>query len=235
MESHLAKKKAPTTLCTYCGKPARPVTFDDPIPKALWKGTMKGRAPKAQSCKKCNNHSNESLLKYFFTALNSDFHDETIAHFNDPRGKKDFRTFKSLWREVNGTLYLFADRKVTAKLRKMFRGLRRYILKKSWFYLPASNFIVFQVNKQGKHYETRLLPLRVKGPNPAVPIHPRFYAMLEEPFQYSFGDFHYELFANDADGMMMALKYVHDEFAHLGNRFFLLCYVPAPDLANESE
>lgn len=191
---------------------------------------MKGRARKAQSCTKCNNHSNESLLKHFFTALNSDFHDETIAHFNDPRGKKDFRTFKSLWREVSGQLYLFADRKVTAKLRKMFRGLRRYMLKKTWFYLPASAFYLFQINRKGNHYETRALPLRVKGPNPALMVHPEFYKILEEQFQYSFGPFHYDIIANDEDGMIMALKYAHDEFAHLGNQFYLVCYVPAPHL-----
>lgn len=159
----MAKKKpkpAPV-LCTYCGNPATPVTYDDPFPKALWTGLSKDRALKVPSCKDCNNHSNESILKHFFIVLDNRFHPETISHFKKPGGKGDFRTFRKMWAEIGGNFYLYLDEQVTPKFVKMFMGIRRRLMRKSWFFVPAEQFLVFKVDKRDGHDQARLLPLSV--------------------------------------------------------------------------
>src|SRR5262245_64271471 len=91
-EKTMAKKKSQRapTLCTFCGKHASPVTWDDPFPKTLWTGASKDRPLKVASCGPCNNRSNESILKHFFVVLDSRFHAPTLRHFNKPGGQGGF-------------------------------------------------------------------------------------------------------------------------------------------------
>jgi hypothetical protein len=213
-------------LWTFCGNPATPVTSDDPFPKTLWVGPSKDRPLKVPSCEACNNHSNESILKHFFIVLDSRFYPETIGHFKKPGGKGDFRTFRKMWAEIGGNLYLCLDEQVTAKFVKMFMGIRRHLMRKSWFFVPVEQFLLFKVDKREDRYEARLLPLSVGVVNPAGQLDQEFAAALDEPMQYKFRDFSYELFANDEDGMVMGLRYEREEFAGLGNRLYLLCFVP---------
>jgi hypothetical protein len=108
-EKTMAKKKvrqAPP-LCTFCGKPAKPVTWDDPFPRTLWSGPSKDRPLKVPSCGPCNNRSYEAILKHFFIVLDSRFYPETIEHFKKPGGKGDFRTFRTMWAEIGGTFFLY--------------------------------------------------------------------------------------------------------------------------------
>ena len=220
------------TICTYCGKRASPVTWDDPFPKALWTGLSKDRPLKVPSCKTCNHHSNESILKHFFVALDSRFYADTLNHLKNPRGKGDFRTFMSVWAEVGGKMYMYLDEKLTAKFVKMFKGIRRHLLNKKWFFVPAVDFNLFKIDKHNDLQEVRPLPLNVGGPNPAVPLSPEFCEMLNEPMRHKFRDFRFEWFADDDDGMVMGLKYEREEFAHLGNRLYLVCFIPnTPKLA----
>jgi hypothetical protein len=232
----VAKKKLqlPPTLCTFCGKPATPVTWDDPFPRALWVGTSTERPLKVQSCGPCNNRSYEAILKHFFIVLDSRFYPDTIKHFRTPQGKGDLRTFLSMWKEFGENCYLYLDEKITAKFVKMFMGVRRHLLKKAWFFLPQEQFILFKADKLEDHYEARQLPLTVGGPNPAGPLSQEWTETLDHPMQYKLRDFSYELFANDADGMMMGIRYEREEFAGLGNRLYLLCFVhtPRPDTAS---
>ena len=44
------QKKQSPQLCTFCGKPATPVTQDDTFPKTLWDGPSKDRPVKVPSC-----------------------------------------------------------------------------------------------------------------------------------------------------------------------------------------
>jgi hypothetical protein len=182
----VAKKNAKTapTICTFCGKPASPVTWDDPFPKALWAGPSKDRPLKVAGCAPCNNRSYEATLKHFFVVFDSRFHSETLSHFKKPGGKGDLRTFRKMWAEIGG------------------------------------------VDKRENSYEVRKLPLRVGVANPAQPVPADFAEMLNEPMQYKFRDFSYEWFANDENGMAMGLRYEREEYAELGNRLYLLCFVP---------
>jgi hypothetical protein len=150
----MAKKKAQPVpqLCTFCGNPATPVTWDDPFPKALWTGPSKDRPLKVASCAACNNRSNESILKHFFIVLDSWFYPETISHFKKPAGKGDFRTFRKMWAEIGGNLYLYLDEQLTAKFVKMFMGIRRYLMRKSWFFVPAEQFLLFKVDRREDSY-----------------------------------------------------------------------------------
>src|SRR5271166_6199022 len=92
--------------CTYCGKPAIPVTKDDVFPKTLWADDSGERPIKVPSCKKCNNESNESILKHIFVTLDSRFHKPTLKHLKDRRGAKDLETFQSIWIERKGKGYV---------------------------------------------------------------------------------------------------------------------------------
>lgn len=233
LENAMGKKKPQPvpTLCTFCGKPASPVTFDDPFPRTLWAGPSKDRPPKVPSCAPCNNRSNEGILKHFFVALDSRFHAETLDHFKNPKGKGDFRTFSKMWAEIGGKFYLFLDEQVTAKFVKMFMGIRRHLLRRSWFYAPAEQFLLVKIDRREGVSEGRRLPLTVGGGNPAQPVPAEFAEAMDGAMQYKFRDFAYELFANDDDGIVMALRYEREEYAGLGNRLLLLCFVPNPPSA----
>jgi hypothetical protein len=230
----MAKKKvrqAPP-LCTFCGKPAKPVTWDDPFPRTLWAGPSKDRPLKVASCGPCNNRSYEAILKHFFIVLDSRFYPETIEHFKKPGGKGDFRTFRSMWAEIGGTFYLYLDEQVTAKFVKMFMGIRRHLMKDAWFFVRAERFLLFKVDKRDDAYEARPLPLSVGVANPAHPLPQEWTTALDEPMQHKFRDFSYDVFAYDEDGMAMGLRYEREEFAGLGNRLYLLCFVPHPSPAS---
>jgi hypothetical protein len=233
----MAKKNKPQvpSLCTFCGHPATPVTWDDPFPRTLWAGPSKDRPLKVASCAACNNHSNESILKHFLIVLDSRFYPETISHFRKPAGRRDARTFQKMWAEIGGNLYLYLGEQVTAKFVKMFMGIRRHCLRKSWFFVPAEQFLLFKIDKHGDGYVARLLPLSVGVANPAGQVDPEFAAALEEPMQFKFRDFSYELFADDEDGMVMGLRYEREEFAGLGNRLYLLCFVPKARTATATQ
>jgi hypothetical protein len=222
------KKKQTPPVCTFCGKPATPVTWDDPFPRTLWAGPSKDRPLKVASCEKCNNRSYEAILKHFFIVVDSRFYEDTIKHFKKPGGKGDFRTFRKMWAEIEGTFYLYLDEQVTAKFVKMFMGIRRHLMGKSWFFVPAERFLLFKVDKHQDTYAARPLPLRVGVVNPAGLLPTDFAEALNEPMQHRFREFSYECFTNDEDGMVMRLRYEREEFAELGNRLYLLCFVPTP-------
>ena len=116
------KTKQTPPICTYCGKPATPVTWDHVFPRALWAEPSSDRPLKVASCEACNNHSNESILKHLFIVLDSRFYPDTIKHFKTPAGKGDFRTFGKMWAEVGGKYYLYLDDQVTAKFVENVHG-----------------------------------------------------------------------------------------------------------------
>ena len=155
------KKKQTPTICTYCGEPATPVTWDHVFPRALWAEQSNDRPLKVASCEACNNRSNESILKHLFIVLDSRFYPDTIKHFKTSAGKGDFRTFAKMWAEVGGTYYLYLDDQVTARLVKMFMGVRRHLMGKAWFFLPPDHFLLFKLDKRDGSYEARRLPLRI--------------------------------------------------------------------------
>jgi hypothetical protein len=70
--------------------------------------------------------------------------------------------------------------------------------------------------------------MSVGGANPGHPLESKFAEALNEPMQYKFRDFSYEWFADDEAGMVMGLRYEREEFEGLGNRLYLLCFVPKP-------
>ncbi|MCE9529833.1 MAG: hypothetical protein K8T89_01630 [Planctomycetes bacterium] len=222
----MVKKAKLPPICTYCGKFARPMTRDDPFPKALWAGKSADRVIRVPSCGPCNRRSNESILKHFFVVLDSRFYPEIIRHFKDPDGRKDFQDFSSAWKEKNGKWYLYADAEVTAKFVKMFMGIRRHLLREKWYYVPAEGFTILKIDPVDDLHEGRVLPLRVGGRNPSRTFEPDINAALKEPMRHKFRDFRYDWFADDDDGMVFGLKYEREEFAHLGNRLFLICAVP---------
>jgi hypothetical protein len=224
----MAKKKAQPApkLCTFCGNPARPVSLDDPFPRALWAGPSKDRPPKVASCKRCNNRSYEAVLKHFFIALDSRFYPDTIEHFKKARGKGDFRTFRKMWAEIGGSFHLYFDEEATVKFVKMFMGIRRHLMRDSWFFVPAERFLLFKIDKPDDAYEARPLPMRVGVANPAQPLRREWTEALDEPMQHRFRDFSYEVLTYDEDGIVMGLRYEREEFAALGNRLYLLCFVP---------
>jgi hypothetical protein len=180
----------------------------------------------AASCKRCNNESNESILKHFFIVLDSRFYPDTIRHFKKPGGRGDFRTFRSMWAEVGGHFYLYFDEQVTAKFVKMFMGIRRHLMREAWFFAPAERFLLFKIDAVDGRYESRPLPMRVGEVNPAQPLDAAFTSALAEPMQHKFRDFGYELFTDDDDGMVLGIRYEREEFAELGNRLYLICFIP---------
>jgi hypothetical protein len=224
------KEKPAPRICTFCGNPATPVTWDDPFPRTLWAGPSKDRPLKVPSCAPCNNRSYEAILKHFFIVLDSRFYPDTISHFKKPKGKADFRTFRNMWAEIDGTFYLYLNEDVTAKFVKMFMGIRRHLMRDSWFFVPAERFLLFKIDKRGDSYESRPLPLAVGAANPARPLPDDFAVALNEPMQCKFRDFNYGVLIDDEDGMMLGLRYEREEFAGLGNRLHLLCCVPNPRL-----
>ena len=108
----------------------------------------------------------------------------------------------------------------------MFMGIRRHLMDKSWFFVPAERFLLVKLDKRDGRYESRPLPLRVGGGNPVNQVAPECAKALDEPMRYKFRDFSYEVFANDDDGMVLGLRYEREEFAGLGNRLYLMCFVP---------
>jgi hypothetical protein len=226
----MAKKKAQPMpkICTFCGKPATPVTWDDPFPKTLWAGPSRDRPLKVASCAPCNNRSYEAILKHFFIVLDSRFYQETIKHFKKPGGKVDFRTFRNMWAEIGGNFYLYLTEDVAAKFVKMFMGIRRDLMGDSWFFVPPGRFLLFKIDKRDDSYESRSLPLVVGAANPAHPLPKPFAEALNEPMPCKFRDFSYGILLNDEDGIVLGLRYEREEFAGLGNRLHLLCFIPNP-------
>jgi hypothetical protein len=70
------------------------------------------------------------------------------------------------------------------------------------------------------------LPLVVGAANPAHRLPADFAEGLNEPMQCKFRDFNYGALLDDEDGMVLGLRYEREEFAGLGNRLHLLCFVP---------
>jgi hypothetical protein len=151
---------------------------------------------------------------------------ETLEHFKKPGGKGDLCTFLKMWAEIGGNHYLYLNEEVTAKFVKMFMGIRRRLMGDEWFFLPPERFLIFKLDKRGDAYESRMLPLNVGVANPASTLAPEWTKPLDATMQYKFRDFSYELFADDKDGLVMGLRYEREEFAGLGNRLYLLCFVP---------
>jgi hypothetical protein len=110
----------------------------------------------------------------------------------------------------------------------MFMGIRRHLMKDAWFFVPAERFLLFKVDKPDDAYEARPLPLSVGVANPAQSLPQEWTAVLDGPMQHKFRDFSYEVFAYDEYGMAMGLRYEREEFAGLGNRLYLLCFVLHP-------
>ncbi len=168
--------------------------------------------------------------------LDSRFYPDTIKHFKTPAGKGDFRTFGKMWAEVGGKYYLYLDDQVTAKFVKMFMGIRRHLMGKSWFFLPPEHFLLFKLDKRDGSYEARRLPLNVGAVNAAQPVEDaKFAEELDKPMQYKFRDFSYEWFADDKEGMAMGLRYEREEFTGLGNSLYIMCFVPNPLPTTEKE
>jgi hypothetical protein len=220
------KDKKPTTLCTFCGNPATSVTMDDPFPRALWTGLSKDRPPKVPSHATCNNRSYEAILKHFFIALDSRFYQDTIRHFKEKKGKGDLLTFVKMWAEIGGNFYLYLNEQVTAKFKKMFMGIRRHLMGDSWFFVPEDHFLLFKIDKREDIYEARPLPLVVGAANPAHPLLRDYAEAMNEPMDHKFRDFNYGVLIDDEDGMMLGLRYEREEFAELGNRLHLVCFIP---------
>jgi hypothetical protein len=226
----VAKKKAKPAphICTFCGNPATPVTWDHVFPKTLWSGPSQDRPPKVASCAPCNNRSYEAILKHFFIVLDSRFYPGTISHFKKPGGQGDFRTFRNMWAEIGGNLYLYLDDQVTAKFVKMFMGIRRHLIGDSWFFVPPERFLLFKIDKRDDSYESRPLPLIVGAANFAHSLPADYAETLNDPMQSKFRDFNYGVLLDDEDGMVLGLRYERKEFADLGNRLHLLCFIPNP-------
>ena len=112
------------------------------------------------------------------------------------------------------------------RLRQMFMGIRRHLMRDSWFFVPTEQFLLFKVDKCDDSYESRPLPLVVGGKNRAHPLPADFAEALNEPMQYRFREFNYDVLLLDKDGMVLGLRYEREEFAELGNRLHLVCFVP---------
>ncbi len=85
----------------------------------------------------------------------------------------------------------------------MFMGIRRHLLHRSWFYVPAEQFVIFKIDRDEVSYQARVLPMSVGGPNHAQPLHPQFTEVLNEQMRHKFRDFRFEWFADDEEGMVM--------------------------------
>ena len=92
--------------------------------------------------------------------------------------------------------------------------------------MPAERFLLFKIDNRGDLYESRPLPLIVGATNPAHPLPPDYAEALNESMQCKFRDFNYGVLLDDDDGMMLGLRYEREEFAELGNRLHLVCFVP---------
>jgi hypothetical protein len=165
------------------------------------------------------------VLKHFFVVFDSRFHEETIKHFTDPRGARDLGIFRDMSARLDGKHYLYLDDQVTAKFVKMFMGIRRHLMDASWKYVPAEQFMLFQLEPHASGYNARRLPLAVGGPNRSDPIAPDFAEALNAPMAHRFRDFRYEWLGSEAEGMTIGLRYEREEFAGVGNRLYLLCLV----------
>jgi hypothetical protein len=217
------------TICTHCGNPVRGRSKDDVFPRTLWIGLSKDRPLKVPSCRKCNNQSNESPLTQLFTVIDSRFQQPILDHFATLEGSKDRRKFLAKLYTYGEESRFYLDEEVTSKFVKMFMGIFRHLIGSDWFYLPAEQFSVFQIERKGPAYYALPLPLIVGGPNKSAILRPDFWPPLEAPMRWSFRDFHYDVLAVEENHVTIGLRYERADDNIPANQLFLVCAVTLPD------
>ena len=163
-----------TKICTYCGN--RATTSDHVIPKALWLEVSNERSIKVPSCGQCNWRSDEGLLKSFFSVFDDQLADKRILELLHPKGKGDLRRFLSCCSPDVKKVY--PNELITKLLKKVFLGLRRYLLEDKWTFEQTSSLQVFTIVKESEEYVIRLLPLLVDDHNQGYILSPNLRDVL---------------------------------------------------------
>jgi hypothetical protein len=217
----------PLPICTHCGRQTT-CTEDHVIPQVLFAARSDGeRSIKVKSCANCNHHSNETILRGFFAMLDTRFHQKTLDHFRRPDARADIEEFRSACSFDSNNLRVVPNSEITAKLTKMFMGLRRKLMGEAWYFLPRETFRIYKIDPGLSGWVSRPLPFPVGYPTTGIPLTPDLAEDLSKPMRHKFRDFEYEILANDSDGMAIGLQYTRTDFLHLGNRLELLCFVPS--------
>jgi hypothetical protein len=193
--------------------------MDHVVPTCLNVELSNDRSIKVWSCEggRCNGRSDEALLKSFFLLFDSRIAPHAMRHLRSRSGGQgDLWQFYGTCTEDFRTCFL--DAKLTSLFKKMFMGLRRYILEKilreTWTFLPDDNFHLYQLLDEGGVTAVRKLPLMIDEQNP-----PCFYDLpiREIENEIKFRDFHFSMTGN-----VISLRYGRKDF---GNELRLLCYV----------
>lgn len=194
-------------ICTHCGRDTK-TTDDHAIASCLWVGQSNDRSIIAKSCDRCNNRAEEGLLKSFFALF-----DERIARQRlgrellHPKGAGDLRSFLRTCKEDVSKSY--PDERVTRLLKKMMQGLRRHLLRRDWSFVPADAVTVASLTRAGDGYEARCLPLKVGGPNAALPVPD--CCLDEKLLDRAFRGFRYGHLGDGVIGLRYGPRYMSNE------------------------
>jgi hypothetical protein len=165
-------------ICTYCGK-RRPVTKDHVIPRCLFFEPSDERSIKVPSCGSCNWNSQEGLLKTFIAMFDDRVTESRAREVAHPKSRRDLRAFLRI---CTGDLKVaYPEKTVTALLKKVILGLRRYLLTERWTFASKDSLGLLTVVRVGDERVLRPLPLKVGGPNPAFTAPPEFMGRLDNP------------------------------------------------------
>jgi hypothetical protein len=175
------------TKCTYCNELA--TSRDHVIPKALWIVNSEERPIKVPSCRECNNHSDEGLLKSFFAIFDDQVAMERAPELTRPEGKGDLRRFLQCCSDDLKLAYPTAD--LTVLFQKLFLGLRRHFMGPKWYFAPRSSMSVLTLEKVQAEYVVRALPYQVGCANKGYFLQQNFHDHLSTAnFDFHFKGFH---------------------------------------------
>jgi hypothetical protein len=179
-------------LCTHCGE-EKPLTDDHVFPRCLFPVPSNERSIQVPSCYDCNNRSGEDLLKSFFFALDLQLGMERLNELKHPKGRGQLRALLRICSTDQGQVRVYPEEAVTARLKKMFQGLRRHLMgDEHWTFLGTADMGVGSLVKDGAVHVMRRLPLRVGGPNPAFIVPPDLVKVYDS-FDCQFRDFSFSM------------------------------------------
>lgn len=158
---HLAK---PPCICTHCGKPIiGKRTRDDVFPLCILLPGYTDSKIKVYSHPSCNNHSEEWRLAAAICVYDQARAEERLRHFRKREGKNELMKFVRSIDFESRQFYITGE--LTELFKKMFQGLRRWLLKNRWGYVPRCNMQVWCIRRVGPKDRAFSLPMETGVPN----------------------------------------------------------------------
>jgi hypothetical protein len=203
-------------ICTHCGQ-HRKLTRDHVIPTCLFVELSTDRSIKVPSCEDCNRKAEEGLLKSFLSLFDGRIASARLPELRHPQGVGDLRSFLKIC--TSDIRVAYPEERVTRLFKKVFQGLRRYLLGDDWTFVSADHLTLFSKVRDGERSIIRQLPLCVGGPNNGYTIPPAFEG--EGSLTFRFRDFRFGM----PEPEVILLRY---DQSLSGNELFLFGHFQPP-------